>query len=65
MSVDIREYLQERILILDGAMGSMLQQFKMSEADVRGKLFANHQKDLKNFSDVLCLTHPDKITSIH
>ncbi len=65
MSVDIREYLQERILILDGAMGSMLQQYKMSEEDVRGKLFANHQKDLKNFSDVLCLTHPDKITSIH
>ncbi len=65
MTPDIRQYLEERILILDGAMGSMIQQYKLSEDDVRGKLFLGHHKDLKNFSDVLCLTHPDKITSIH
>jgi 5-methyltetrahydrofolate--homocysteine methyltransferase len=65
MTPDIRQYLEERILILDGAMGSMIQQYKLSEDDVRGKLFLGHHKDLKNFSDVLCLTHPDKITAIH
>jgi len=61
----IEELLKDRILILDGAMGSMLQQYKLSEEDVRGERFANHDKDLKNFSDILCLTHPEKITSIH
>jgi predicted TIM-barrel enzyme len=65
MTPDIRQYLEERILILDGAMGSMIQQYKLSEDDVRGKLFLGHHKDLKNFSDVLCLTHADKITAIH
>lgn len=43
----------------------MLQQYKLSEDDVRGPRFHDHHKDLKNFSDLLCLTHPDKITAIH
>lgn len=65
MTTDIRNLLEERILILDGAMGSMIQQYRFTEDDVRGKLFAGHSKDLKNFSDVLCLTQADRITEIH
>ena len=61
----LRSLLADRILILDGAMGSMIQSLKLEEADVRGDRFADHTKDLKNFSDVLCLTRPDDITDIH
>ncbi len=57
--------IRERLLILDGAMGTMIQKLKLDEAAVRGKRFASHNKDLKNFSDILCLTHPDAITDIH
>ena len=57
--------IRERILLLDGAMGTMIQRLKLEEADVRGERFAEHHKDLKNFSDILCLTHPEKITDIH
>ena len=59
------ELIRERILLLDGAMGTMIQRLKLEEADVRGDRFADHDKDLKNFSDILCLTHPHKITDIH
>ncbi len=57
--------IRERILLLDGAMGTMIQRLKLDEAAVRGDRFAGHQKDLKNFSDILCLTHPEEITDIH
>ncbi|MCI0361110.1 MAG: methionine synthase [Planctomycetaceae bacterium] len=57
--------LAERILILDGAMGTMLQRYKLSEHEVRGERFRSHHKDLVRFSDILCLTHPDKITEVH
>ena len=57
--------LEDRILILDGAMGSMIQTLRLDEAAVRGDRFADHRKDLKNFSDILCLTRPDDITEIH
>ena len=59
------DLLRERILLLDGAMGTMIQRLKLDETAVRGERFADHHKDLKNFSDILCLTHPDKITDIH
>ncbi len=61
------ELIRERILLLDGAMGTMIQRLKLDEAAVRGDRFADHDKskDLKNFSDILCLTHPEKITGIH
>ena len=59
------ELIRERILLLDGAMGTMIQRLKLDEAGVRGERFADHHKDLKNFSDILCLTHPEKITGIH
>lgn len=59
------ELVRERILLLDGAMGTMIQRLGLDEAGVRGERFAEHDKDLKNFSDILCLTHPEKITDIH
>jgi 5-methyltetrahydrofolate--homocysteine methyltransferase len=61
----LSELIRERVLLLDGAMGTMIQRLKLEEADVRGDRFADHDKDLKNFSDILCLTHPEKITDIH
>ncbi|MEO1617471.1 MAG: methionine synthase, partial [Planctomycetota bacterium] len=61
----LSELVRERILLLDGAMGTMIQRLKLDEAGVRGDRFADHHKDLKNFSDILCLTHPEKITDIH
>lgn len=64
-TAQLSELIRERILLLDGAMGTMIQRLKFDEAQVRGERFADHHKDLKNFSDILCLTHPDKITDIH
>jgi 5-methyltetrahydrofolate--homocysteine methyltransferase len=52
-------------MILDGAMGTMVQQLKLDEKGIRGERFADHPKDLKNFTDILCLTHPEKVTEIH
>src|SRR5688500_10688151 len=57
--------LAERILVLDGAMGTMVQRRKLSEADFRGQRFALHPKDLKGNNDVLVLTRPDVIADIH
>jgi len=57
--------LAERILLLDGAMGTQIQALGLDEAGVRGERFASHHKDLKNFADILCLTHPDKVAAIH
>ena len=61
----LAQLLSERILLLDGAMGTMIQRLGLDEAGVRGERFADHHRDLKNFSDILCLTHPEKITEIH
>ncbi|EMB18077.1 methionine synthase [Rhodopirellula europaea] len=61
----LAELIRERILMLDGAMGTMIQRLELDEAAVRSDRFADHHKDLKNFSDILCLTHPEKITEIH
>ena len=57
--------LAERILVLDGAMGTQIQALGYDERAVRGERFAEHHKDLKNFADILCLTHPDAIRDIH
>jgi 5-methyltetrahydrofolate--homocysteine methyltransferase len=59
------ELLDKRILILDGAMGTMIQRFKLTEADYRGDRFQDHPKDLKNNGDLLVLTRPDVIRDIH
>src|SRR4051794_25864761 len=59
------ELLAKRVLILDGAMGTMIQRHKLQEADFRGDRFKNHPHDLKGNSDVLVLTRPDVIGGIH
>jgi 5-methyltetrahydrofolate--homocysteine methyltransferase len=59
------DLLQQRILVLDGAMGTMIQRYKLSEADFRGERFARHPKDLKGNNDLLQLTRPDVIREIH
>ena len=61
----LHSLLDDRILVLDGAMGSLIQSLKLDESQVRGDRFANHTKDLKNFADILCITQPDAITDIH
>ncbi len=61
----IQECLQERILIIDGAMGTMIQRYKLTEADYRGERFKDWHTDVKGNNDLLCLTQPDIITSIH
>ena len=57
--------MQQRILVLDGAMGTMIQRYKLTEADFRGSRFADHAKDLKGNNDLLQLTRPDVIREIH
>ncbi|MGZ5271327.1 MAG: homocysteine S-methyltransferase family protein, partial [Ramlibacter sp.] len=57
--------LEQRILILDGAMGTMVQRFRLTEADYRGERFKDHPKDLKNNGDLLVLTRPEVIRDIH
>ncbi len=61
----LREALARRILILDGAMGTMIQRYKLSEADFRGARFATHPVDVKGNNDLLVLTRPDVIREIH
>ena len=61
----LADALQERILILDGAMGTMIQRLKFEEADFRSERFAAHSTDLKGCNDLLVLTQPDAITDIH
>ena len=57
--------VRERILILDGAMGTMIQQYNLTEEDFRGKRFAQIPGQLKGNNDILCLTRPDVIWDIH
>lgn len=57
--------LGARIMILDGAMGTMIQQYKLSEADFRSERFAAHGKDVKGNNELLSLTRPDIILEIH
>ncbi|WP_461052977.1 methionine synthase [Spirosoma arcticum] len=59
------ELLHERILVLDGAMGSMIQQYTLSEADYRGERFADWPHDLQGNNDLLSLTKPEVIQEIH
>ena len=61
----LRELVNERILLLDGAMGTMLQRHKLDEAGYRGKRFADYGRDLRGNNDVLSLTRPDIVADIH
>src|ERR1700752_2668200 len=62
---DIVDLLAKRIVILDGAMGTMIQRFKLKEEDYRGDLLKDHSVSLKNNNDVLCLTRPEIIRQVH
>jgi 5-methyltetrahydrofolate--homocysteine methyltransferase len=57
--------LQQRIAIIDGAMGTMIQRYKLSESDFRSERFSDHAKDLRGNNDLLVLTRPDIIREIH
>ena len=61
----IKDCLQERILIIDGAMGTMIQRHKLGEADYRGERFKEWPQDLKGNNDLLCLTKPEVVKGIH
>ncbi len=61
----IEQLLQQRILILDGAMGTMIQRYKLTEADYRGERFKDWPRDLKGNNDLLLLTRPEVIKAIH
>jgi 5-methyltetrahydrofolate--homocysteine methyltransferase len=62
---NIREELDKRILIIDGAMGTMIQRYKLAEEDYRGERFANWHTDVKGNNDLLSITQPQIITEIH
>jgi len=61
----IQEELEKRVLVIDGAMGSMIQQYKLTEKDFRGKRFADWHKDLQGNNDLLSITQPQIIKTIH
>src|ERR1700740_423736 len=61
----IEQELEKRVLVIEGAMGSMIQQYKLEEKDFRGKRFADWHKDLKGNNDLLSLTQPQIIKAIH
>ena len=61
----LREALSERILVLDGAMGTALQQYKLQEEDFRGTEFKDHEKSLKGNNDLLSLTRPDVVQGVY
>lgn len=63
--MDIRKELEKRILIIDGAMGTMIQRYKLEEADYRGERFKDWHLDVKGNNDLLCLTQPHIIEEIH
>jgi 5-methyltetrahydrofolate--homocysteine methyltransferase len=65
MMKNIKELLNERILVIDGAMGTMIQRHKLTEADYRGERFKDWPSDVKGNNDLLCLTQPEIIKGIH
>jgi 5-methyltetrahydrofolate--homocysteine methyltransferase len=63
--MNIKEELEKRILIIDGAMGTMIQRYQLTEKDFRGERFKDHPSDLQGNNDLLNLTRPDVIKAIH
>jgi 5-methyltetrahydrofolate--homocysteine methyltransferase len=61
----LEKLMRERIIYIDGAMGTMIQRYKLQEADFRGERFANHAHELQGNNDILVLTRPDVIDAIH
>jgi 5-methyltetrahydrofolate--homocysteine methyltransferase len=64
-AAQLPELLSRRIVVLDGAMGTMIQRYKLTEVDYRGERFKNHPKDLKGNNELLQFTRPDVIGEIH
>ena len=64
-AAELPAILERRIVVLDGAMGTMIQRYKLGEADYRGERFADHPKDLKGNNELLQFTRPDVIAEIH
>jgi len=63
--MSIYNEIKNRVLVLDGAMGTMIQRYKLTEADYRGERFRNYHRDLKGNNDLLSLTQPHIIREIH
>ena len=61
----IKDHINERILVLDGAVGTMIQRHHLTEADFRGEEFKHHPVKLEGNNDLLVLTRPDVIADIH
>ena len=61
----LAQLVRERVLVLDGAMGTMIQQYNLTEEDFRGNLLKDIPGQLKGNNDLLCLTRPDVVTDIH
>ena len=61
----LRPMLQQRILVLDGATGTLVQRYGLSEADFRGERFRDHPRDVRGDSDLLTLTRPDVVRAVH
>ena len=61
----IEKAIQERILVLDGAMGTMLQRYNFSEEDFRGELFKDFPHPLKGNNDLLSITQPEAVKAVH
>jgi len=64
-AAQLPEIMQRRIVVLDGAMGTMIQRYKLTEADYRGTRFVDHHKDVKGNNELLLLTKPEVIREIH
>ena len=62
---DLHSILEKRIVILDGAMGTMIQRYQLTEEDFRGEVFKDHPKDLKGNNDLLAIVRPDILREIH
>ena len=62
---DIANILKNKIMVFDGAMGTMLQSYNLTEKDFRGERFKNHRTDLKGNNDFLCIVRPDIVAKIH
>lgn len=61
----LKKILNERILVLDGAMGSLIQTYRLTEEDFRGEQFVNHPSELKGYNDLLSITQPNIVREIH
>jgi 5-methyltetrahydrofolate--homocysteine methyltransferase len=62
---ELKKILQQRVMVLDGAMGTTVFSLGFDEQTIRGEQFKDHHKDVKNFVDLISITHPDTLTDIH